>query len=101
MLAEDRLTDGERVVLSYLRGAGYTHTFYIRPDCLLCHDTDSCYPASAFEVKELHGFGTKAEDRKLIYGVVIQGQARGIVVGISEELNRITDPTLYSKLLLI
>ena len=84
-----------------MRERGFSHSFQISTDCLLCRDTGNCYPAASFEVVEIHALGAVREKRYIIYGVCFPDGDKGIVWGISRDLNLVQDPKLYAKLLII
>lgn len=84
-----------------MRERGFRHSFQISTDCLLCRNTGNCYGANSFDVVEIHALGTPREKRHIIYGICFSDGDKGIVWGVSKDLNLVADPILYAKLLII
>jgi hypothetical protein len=101
MRTDELSSPGKQKMIEHLRASGHQFTFSIQSDYILCHDTQGCYSSDAFAVIELHVFGKDKNTRELIYGIQFNNGDKGIILGVSDELNAIEDPDLFSKLMVL
>ena len=95
------LTAQELLLLANLRQEGYTYTFHLTKDCIVCNETQECYGAETFHVNELHAYGRDKEERRLAYALEFNDGEKGVLMALSKDVNDIEDPTLYGKLLIV